>query len=162
VSQSRVELFTQSSYFFFQLIQVFLIQTLTNAASTALVQIAQQPGQVFNILSSALPTASNFYISYFIVQGLTIATSVVTQVVGFFVFTLLYKLLAKTPRAMYKKWTSLSALSWGSLLPVYTNIAVISMSSQPLAASTLEIYANSRHRHHIFSHCSPDSVLVNY
>lgn len=159
VSQSRVELFTQSSYFFFQLIQVFLIQTFTNAASTALVQIAQQPGQVFNILSTALPTASNFYISYFIVQGLTIATSVVTQVVGFFVFTLLYKLLAKTPRAMYKKWTSLSALSWGSLLPVYTNIAVISMSHD---ASTLDACANSSRRHHIFSHCSPDSVLVNY
>ncbi|KAL7812690.1 DUF221 domain-containing protein [Trichoderma aethiopicum] len=133
VSQSRVELFTQSSYFFFQLIQVFLIQTFTNAASTALVQIAQQPGQVFNILSTALPTASNFYISYFIVQGLTIATSVVTQVVGFFVFTLLYKLLAKTPRAMYKKWTSLSALSWGSLLPVYTNIAVISITYSVIA-----------------------------
>jgi Mg2+/Co2+ transporter CorB len=127
VSQSRVELFTQNSYFFFQLIQVFLIQTFTNAASTALVQIAQQPGQVFNILSSSLPTASNFYISYFIVQGLTIATGVVTQVVGFFVFTLLYKFLAKTPRAMYKKWTSLSAISWGSVLPIYTNIAVISM-----------------------------------
>lgn len=127
VTQSRVELFTQNSYFFFQLIQVFLIQTLTNAASTALVQIAQQPQQVFNILSESLPTASNFYISYFIVQGLTIATSVVTQVVGFFIFTLLYKFLAKTPRAMYKKWTSLSAISWGSVLPVYTNIAVISM-----------------------------------
>ncbi|RFU77492.1 hypothetical protein TARUN_4706 [Trichoderma arundinaceum] len=133
VSQSRVELFTQNAYFFFQLIQVFLIQTLTNAASTALVQIAQQPGQVFNILSSSLPTASNFYISYFIVQGLTIATSVVTQVVGFFVFTLLYKFLAKTPRAMYKKWTSLSAISWGSVLPVYTNIAVISITYSVIA-----------------------------
>ncbi|KAL7795635.1 DUF221 domain-containing protein [Trichoderma afarasin] len=133
VTQSRVELFTQNSYFFFQLIQVFLIQTLTNAASTALVQIAQQPQQVFNILSESLPTASNFYISYFIVQGLTIATSVVTQVVGFFVFTLLYKFLAKTPRAMYKKWTSLSAISWGSVLPVYTNIAVISITYSVIA-----------------------------
>ncbi|KAM0521897.1 hypothetical protein ACHAPE_002461 [Trichoderma viride] len=133
VSQSRVELFTQNSYFFFQLIQVFLIQTFTNAASTALVQIAQQPGQVFTILSSSLPTASNFYISYFIVQGLTIATSVVTQVVGFFVFTLLYKFLAKTPRAMYKKWTSLSAISWGSVLPVFTNIAVISITYSVIA-----------------------------
>ncbi|KAH6605370.1 hypothetical protein Trco_007077 [Trichoderma cornu-damae] len=133
VSQSRVELFTQNAYFFFQLVQVFLIQTLTNAASTALVQIAQQPQQVFSILSSSLPTASNFYISYFIVQGLTIATGVVTQVVGFFVFTLLYKFLAKTPRAMYKKWTSLSAISWGNVLPVYTNIAVISITYSVIA-----------------------------
>lgn len=126
---AQVELFTQNAYFFFQVVQVFLIQTLANSASTAIVQIAQDPGKVFDILSSALPTASNFYISYFIVQGLTIATSVLTQVVGCVIFGLLYKFLAGTPRAMYTKWTSLSAILWGSLLPVYTNIVVISESS---------------------------------
>lgn len=129
----QVELFTQNAYFFFQVVQVFLIQTLANSASTAIVQIAQQPGKVFDILSSSLPTASNFYISYFIVQGLTIATGVVTQVVGCVIFGLLYKFLAGTPRAMYNKWTSLSALLWGSLLPVYTNIVVISVTYAVIA-----------------------------
>ncbi|KAK5991361.1 hypothetical protein PT974_09642 [Cladobotryum mycophilum] len=130
---SRVELFTQNAYFVFQVIQVFLVQTLTNAASTALVQIAKDPGSVFSTLSTSIPTSSNFYVSYFIVQGLTIATSVVTQVVGLFVFKLLYKLLSKTPRDMYKKWTTLSAISWGSVMPVYTNIAVISITYAVIA-----------------------------
>lgn len=126
VSLSRVELFTQNAYFCFQLIQVFLIRTLTDTASTAIVQIADQPSAVFTILGQALPTSSNFYVSYFIVQGLTIATSVLTQVIGCVIFNVLYRFLAKTPRAMYNKWTSLSAISWGSTLPVYTTIAVIS------------------------------------
>lgn len=125
-SLSEAELFTQKSYFIFQLIQVFLIQTMANSASNVLVEIAQNPSAIFSKLSGGIPTSANFYISYFIVQGLTIAMGVLTQVVGCLVFNLMYKLFAATPRTMYTKWTTLSSLSWGSLLPVYTNIAVIS------------------------------------
>ncbi|KOS20456.1 Uncharacterized protein ESCO_005373 [Escovopsis weberi] len=130
---AHVELFTQNAYFVFQIVQVFLVQTMTNAASTALVQIAKDPSKVFSILSSALPTTSNFYVSYFIVQGLTIAVGVVTEVTGLFVFRIMYRLFARTPRAMYQKWTNLSAISWGSVLPVYTNIAVISITYAVIA-----------------------------
>ncbi|KAJ2992785.1 hypothetical protein NUW58_g2049 [Xylaria curta] len=127
-SLSRVELFTQNAYFAFQVIQVFLITTLTSAASSVGYQIFQHPEQVTSLLAENLPKASNFYISYFIVQGLGIASSLLSQVVGFIVFTLLYKFLSGTPRALYTKWANLSAISWGSVLPVYTNIAVISIT----------------------------------
>lgn len=126
-SNSRVELFTQNAYFWFQLIQVFLITTLASSASNVAITIATSgAGSIFGILSSSIPKAGNFYISYFIVQGLTIAMGVVAQISGFVVFTLMYKFFASTPRALYTKWASLSAISWGSVLPVYTNIAVIS------------------------------------
>ncbi|PNY28920.1 Uncharacterized protein RSN1 [Tolypocladium capitatum] len=124
---SRVELFTQNAYFCFQVVQVFLIRSMADAASTAIVQIVDNPSDVFSILGAVIPTSSNFYISYFMLQGLTIATSVVTQVVGMFVFRILYKYLTGTPRSMYTKWTSLSSILWGSLLPVYTNIICISI-----------------------------------
>ncbi|OAQ95343.1 hypothetical protein VFPFJ_01453 [Purpureocillium lilacinum] len=124
---SRVELFTQNAYFVFQVVQVFLIRSLFDAASTALVKIVNDPSSVFTTLGQTIPTSSNFYISYFMLQGLTIATGVVTQVVGMFVFRILYKFLAGTPRAMYNKWTTLSGILWGSLLPVYTNIICISL-----------------------------------
>jgi calcium permeable stress-gated cation channel len=127
-SNTRVELFTQNAYFCFQLIQVFLVTTIASSASAAVMAIIDDPGSIFQTLSSALPKSSNFYISYFIVQGLTIATGVLTQVVGLVIFKLLYKFLAPTPRALYTKWTTLSAISWGSVLPVYTNIAVISIA----------------------------------
>ncbi|KAK3939886.1 hypothetical protein QBC46DRAFT_386880 [Diplogelasinospora grovesii] len=126
-SLSRVELFTQNAYFAFQVIQVFLVATVASSASAVAKQIADNPSSVTTILASNLPKSSNFYISYFIVQGLTIATGVLTQVVGFVVFNILYKFLAGTPRAMYTKWANLSAISWGSTLPVYTNIVVIAI-----------------------------------
>lgn len=155
-SLSAAELYTQKAYFVFQLIQVFLIQSLTSTASQLIIEIADDPTGIFQKLSSTIPQTSNFYISYFIVQGLTIAMSVLTQVVGCFIFQILYKYLAGTPRAMYNKWTTLSSLSWGSLMPVYTNIAVISKrSSIPSHKPQL-----TQFRHYVLRHSSPRPVLV--
>ncbi|KAI8961647.1 DUF221-domain-containing protein [Daldinia sp. FL1419] len=136
-SLSRVELFTQNAYFFFQLIQGFLVITLASSATAVGKQIADNPGSVTSILAENLPKASNFYISYFIVQGLGVASSVLSQVAGFVIFTLMYKFLAGTPRALYNKWANLSAISWGSVLPVYTNIAVISITYAAIAPLVL-------------------------
>jgi calcium permeable stress-gated cation channel len=141
VSLPHRELFTQNAYFCFQLIQVFLIRTLADAASTVLIQIVESPSAVFRILSQAIPTSSNFYISYFIVQGLAMASNVLAQVTGCLVFYLLYRWMADTPRAMYARWTSLRTISWGSTVPVYTTITVISRCSQP---SSIEIESTRR------------------
>ncbi|ELR05553.1 hypothetical protein GMDG_07473 [Pseudogymnoascus destructans 20631-21] len=81
---ARVELFTQNAYFAFQVVQVFLVMTIGSAALSVAQQIAQNPGSVTSLLATKLPLASNFYISYFILQGLTIASGVVSQVIGFF------------------------------------------------------------------------------
>lgn len=132
-SISGVELFTQNAYFAFQVIQVFLVTTLSSSAPAVIEQIINAPNETPRILAQGLPKASNFYITYFIVQGLTIATSVLTQVVGFFIFTVLYKFLANTPRALYQKWSNLSAISWGSTMPVYTNIVVIAITYSCIA-----------------------------
>ncbi|ORY65236.1 uncharacterized protein BCR38DRAFT_408957 [Pseudomassariella vexata] len=132
-SLSRVELFTQNAYFAFQLIQVFLIMTVTSSATAVVDQIRQNPASATSILATNLPKASNFFISYFLIQGLTIASGVISQVVGFIIFTILYKYLTGTPRAMYTKWANLSAISWGSVLPIYTNIAVISITYAAIA-----------------------------
>lgn len=126
-SFSRVELFTQNAYFAFQVIQVFLVTTCTSSASAVASQIANDPTSAPTILAQNLPKASNFYISYFIVQGLSVAASVISQVVGFLIFSLLYKYLTGTPRGLYTKWAQLSAISWGSTLPVYTCITVIAI-----------------------------------
>ncbi|KAI0387662.1 DUF221-domain-containing protein [Hypomontagnella monticulosa] len=136
-SLSRVELFTQNAYFAFQLIQVFLVSTATSSATAIVGQIKDNPGAITTMLAENLPKGSNFYISYFIVQGLGVASGVLSQVVGFAIFTLMYKYLSGTPRALYTKWANLSAISWGSVLPVYTNIAVISITYAAIAPLVL-------------------------
>ena len=107
---------------------MFLITTLTSSAAATAKQIADNPGSVTSLLSQNLPKSSNFYISYFIVQGLTIAAGVLAQVAGFLIFNIMYRFLASTPRALYNRWAKLTAISWGSTMPVYTNITVIGKS----------------------------------
>lgn len=124
---ARVELFTQNAYFAFQVIQVFLVGTVASSATALLSSIEADPGSTPSLLSKNIPKASNLYISYFIVQGLAVSSKSISNVVGTVIFWVMYKLLRKTPRAMYKQWISLSGPMWGSILPVYTNIAVIAI-----------------------------------
>ncbi|CZT07318.1 related to A.thaliana hyp1 protein [Rhynchosporium agropyri] len=136
-STARVELFTQNAYFVFQVVQVFLVVTVASGASSVLKDLIKDPTSITGLLATRLPTVSNFYISYFVVQGLTVAAGVLSQVVGFVIFTLIYKFLASTPRKMYNKWSTLSAISWGSTLPVFTNIAVIGITYSCIAPLVL-------------------------
>ncbi|KKA26105.1 hypothetical protein TD95_003119 [Thielaviopsis punctulata] len=132
-TQSRIELFTQNVYFAFQVVQVFLVVTISGSAWSLVGELANNPGSLLTIVSSSLPRASNFYINYFIIQGLTIASTTLAQATGFVLFQIFYRFLSGTPRALYTKWTTLSGMSFGQLLPVYANIAIISITYSVIA-----------------------------
>lgn len=124
-SKARIELRTQNFYFCFQVVQVFLVTTLASAATAVASQIAANPSSALSLLANNLPKASNIYISYFILQGLTISSGAVLQIVGLILYRVLGKILDSTPRKMYKRFTSLSGLGWGTVFPIYTLLPVI-------------------------------------
>lgn len=124
-SYQQVEYFTQQSYFAFQVIQVFLITTLASSASSTVTQIVETPTKAMYLLSENLPKASNFYISYIILQGLTGASGTLLQIVNLVLFYLLGALLDKTPRKQFNRFSNLTTMSWGTVFPVFTNLAVI-------------------------------------
>ncbi|WEW61369.1 hypothetical protein PRK78_006859 [Emydomyces testavorans] len=132
-STAQVELFTQNAHFVFQVVQVFLVTTLTSAASAATSQIIKNPLSTKDLLAQNLPKASNFYISYFLFQGLILSSGAVMQVITFLVFKLLRILFDKTPRKLYQRWASLTGLSWGTVFPVFTNMAVIAITYSCIA-----------------------------
>lgn len=124
-SLSSVELRVQNTYFLFQVIQVFLVTTVTSSASASVVTIIGDPSSVTSLLGQDLPKASNFYISYFILQGLIISSGAVLQLVGLILYKLLGKFLDSTPRKMYKRFTTLTGLGWGTVFPIYTLLTTI-------------------------------------
>ena len=125
---SAVELKTQTWYFTFQVIQVFLIPTFVSGAASVVTQIINQPGSAATLLAENLPKASNFYISYFILYGLAQAGFQLLNIVALLLFVVLGKLLDKTPRKMYNRYTTLAGLGWGSEYPKWTNLGVIALS----------------------------------
>ena len=127
-SQAAIELTTQNFYFGFQVVQVFLVVTLTSAASSTATKIVEDPMQAPNLLATNLPKSSNFYISYIVLQGLSFSSGALLQIGGLIIGKILGKLLDSTPRKMYTRWSSLAGLGWGTVFPVVTLLAVIGKS----------------------------------
>ena len=125
VTVGEAELQTQTWYFVFQVLQVFIIVTLASGSSGSVTSIISQPSQAPALLAHGLPTASNFYISYIIVLGLQGAASSFLNIGGLVVGKLLGMFLDKTPRKKFNRYLGLSGLQWGSIYPPYVNIGVI-------------------------------------
>ncbi|KIH93215.1 hypothetical protein SPBR_02207 [Sporothrix brasiliensis 5110] len=126
-SSPMVELYTQHAYFCFQLIQVFLITTLTSAASAAFTQILADPLSIKDLLSTNLPKASNFYLSYITVQCLAGGAIGLAHFFDLFRHTVLNKTI-QHPRRAVRNFQRLKQPHWGGIFPVYTNMGVIAIS----------------------------------
>lgn len=134
---AAVEMKTQTWYFIFQVIQVFLITTFTSAASSVASQIVSNPGIAVSLLAENLPKASNFYISYFILQGLMIFALQLLNLVPLLMLSVVGKFIDKTPRKQYNRWMQLVGIGWGSEYPKFTNMGVIMLSYSCIAPLVL-------------------------
>merc|ERR1711981_1415431 len=137
VTLSQVELKTQSWYFVFQVIQVFLITTFTSGAAAVASQIVSNPTSAVTLLAQNLPKASNFYISYFVLYGVAMSANFLLNAIGLLTTYGLARFTDKTPRKMYNRYMSLAGLGWGSVYPKFTNLAVIAISYSCIAPLVL-------------------------
>ena len=131
-SLAAVELTTQNFYFAFEVIQVFLVVTISSSASSVVSDIINDPTSAASLLAEKIPTASNFYISYIILQGLSFSAGALLQISGLILGKVLGRLLDNTPRKMYSRWSNLAGLGWGTVYPVFTLLAVIGKNSRSL------------------------------
>ncbi|GMF70416.1 unnamed protein product [Aspergillus oryzae var. brunneus] len=75
-------------------------------------QIIKDPLSAKDLLSENLPKATNFYISYFLLQGLTMSSMAVVQVAGALFFKFITTFFDRSPRRLYERWSALSGISW--------------------------------------------------
>ncbi|SCW00638.1 LAFE_0C08636g1_1 [Lachancea fermentati] len=118
MSRQEMELYCQSWYYAFQVIQVFLVVTAASSASSTVVAIINDPSSAMLLLAKNLPKASNFYIAYFLLQGLTIPAGSLAQFVNLILSKVLGKILDSTPRQKWTRYNTLSKPSWGVIYPV--------------------------------------------
>ncbi|KAK0391789.1 hypothetical protein NLU13_1288 [Sarocladium strictum] len=136
VSQCKVELFTQTAYFGFQVVQVFLVTTLTSAASSAIVGVLQQPMTAPNVLAKSMPQASNFYISYILIQCLANGGTAIVHPFDLLRHLIIPK-ISDLPRTHYRVWRGLVRPYWGREFPVFSNMGVIAIAYSCLAPLVL-------------------------
>ncbi|GME26533.1 hypothetical protein GTA08_BOTSDO09014 [Neofusicoccum parvum] len=131
-SLTLVELFTQRAYFGFQVLQVFLVTTFTSSASASISQIIQDPLSARELLATCLPKASNFYLSYMIIQCLGAGATQVVHVSGLFKYHVVQR-FTRNPKIMYSRWHRMRKVHWGGIMPVFINLGVIALSYSVIA-----------------------------
>lgn len=129
-SLALVELFVQTAYFIFQVVQVFLITTLTSAVSGSLFEVLKNPLGIKDLLSESLPSASNFYLSYILVQCLAAGAARLANFVDLIRHQVIGKATAN-PRRQFHRWSRLTQIHWGSEYPRFTNMGVIGLLWSP-------------------------------
>ncbi|KAH8705436.1 putative DUF221 domain protein [Talaromyces proteolyticus] len=134
---AAVELWTQNAYFGFQVVQVFLVTTITSSASAVVEKIIDNPSSAASLLAENLPKASNFYISYIVLQGLTFTAGGLLAIAGLVVGKILGKFFDSSPRKLYNRWASLGGVGWGTVLPPLSLLAVIAITYSIIAPLVL-------------------------
>ena len=112
-------------HYVFQVFQVFLVTTVFSGAAAVFSQIAESPTQIPTLLAQNLPQASNFYLTYFVVQGLTSASDNLLNYSDLLQYLLFDYFFDKTPRQKFNSHVALRSIAWGKVFPKYTNFAII-------------------------------------
>lgn len=143
VSAQSVEHFTHNAYFAFLMVNGFLVTALSSLATSAVTRIVQNPTLALSILARGLPTSSNFYISYLILQGLTVAGGSLFQAVGLFLYYILGTLFDSTLRKKWARFSGLGTVAWGTTFPPVVTLATITLTFSIIAPMILLFAAAS-------------------
>ncbi|KAH8116005.1 DUF221-domain-containing protein [Phellopilus nigrolimitatus] len=126
--RTGVELSLMTRYFIFQIIHSFLIVTLASGIIAALPGLVSDPTEIPSLLASNLPQASNFFLTYVVLQGLSGAAAGFLQIVPLIIYYVKLFLMGSTPRSVYSIKYTLRNVSWGTLFPATTLITVITIT----------------------------------
>jgi hypothetical protein len=129
----------QATYFVFQVVHVFLFVSISSSITSVITLIIENPTDAAKILATNIPTSSNFFFSFLALQGLSVASGLLLQVVTLVLFYLLGKLFDNTPRQKWRRYFTLTTLNWGTIFPIFTNFVVISLVYSVIAPLMLLI-----------------------
>ncbi|CAH0027416.1 unnamed protein product [Clonostachys rhizophaga] len=126
VSLSMMELFTQKSYFAFLVVQVFLITSFSSTVLLMLPNVLSEPLKIPDILANNIPRASDFFLSFILIQCLADGASNIFPIVDLCRHHVLGQ-KTRTPRLQYRVWRRMRRVHWGTVFPRISNMGVITL-----------------------------------
>lgn len=135
LTQTTVERTIQRFYFASLFLQIFLAVSLSSSATTILGEMYHQVDSVPAILATNLPKSSNYFFSYILLQSLSISASQLVQITGLIKCLLLAPATDRTARDIWSRRHTVPVdMQWGTLFPVFTNLACIGSFCKPPTA----------------------------
>ncbi|EME80365.1 uncharacterized protein MYCFIDRAFT_30871 [Pseudocercospora fijiensis CIRAD86] len=133
----QAELKTQAWYMVFQVFQVFLVTTFSSGAAAVATKIAKDPKSAPDLLAESLPKASNFYLTYFILQGTTSAASNLLDYSETLEYLFYEYFWDKTPRDKFQTYAQMRGTPWAAWYPKFTNFLIIAVAYSCIQPLTL-------------------------
>jgi hypothetical protein len=127
--RSFVELSVLHKFFFFQLIDVVLVSTISGGVMTMVnefANIAKNPLGIINILSENLPKASTFFITFVMLQSTNASGQAMLQLVPY-LLSYVMPFFSTTPRDIYTRKKTCPNVNLGTLIPSQTVIFVLGL-----------------------------------
>ncbi|KAI8964160.1 DUF221-domain-containing protein [Daldinia sp. FL1419] len=139
-TNTAAELKVQRWYYIFQVTQVFLVTAVFSGAAPVAAQLmerAKDPTSIPELLARQLPKASNFYLTYFIIQGTTSAADNLLNYSDLLSYLFYDYFFDNTPRKKFGRYTSMKGIAWGKLFPKFANFAIIAIAYSCIAPLVL-------------------------
>ncbi|KAG8889514.1 hypothetical protein FRB98_003988 [Tulasnella sp. 332] len=130
---SLISLSVYKRYFIFLIVHGFLIVTISSSLSIVIPDIVESPSSAVSILSTQLPDASTFFLTYTITTGLSGAASALLQLGGLVMFYVNRWLFGDTPRKAYQKTFVMPNTDLGVQLPRISLLAAIALAYSVIA-----------------------------
>lgn len=128
-----LELSLMTRFFLFQVVHSFLIVTLSSGIIASGRQLIENPTSIPSILAENLPKASNFFLTYVILQGLAGSAGGFLQIVALAIYYVKLFILGSTPRSVYDIKFTPRKVAWGTLFPGITLLTIITLSYSIIA-----------------------------
>ncbi|TCD61098.1 hypothetical protein EIP91_009035 [Steccherinum ochraceum] len=120
-------------YYLFLVIHGFLVVTLSSSITATASHLISNPTQAVSELASQLPSASIFFLTWTITQGLTGAGSALLQVGVLFMYFVKKFFLGRTPRQAYRVTFRMPKADFGLVLPRISLLATIALAYSVLS-----------------------------
>ncbi|WVQ84358.1 hypothetical protein IAT38_006510 [Cryptococcus sp. DSM 104549] len=117
VRKTDIELKLQTRFWLFQVIHGFLIVTLASGLISALQNIGETVNELPTLLSSKLPTASIFFLTFILTATFSGAAKTYARLVPFVMWQLRGFLAGNTPRKVYMKKYKMDSFAWATTFP---------------------------------------------
>lgn len=156
-SRSIISLRVQDFYFCFLFLQTTLVVSLSAGLTSIVNEIAS--GQSLTAtLAKNLPKASNYFLSYVLLQGLSASANSLLRIDRLVARLLLAPLFDRTVTQKLARQRGID-IQWSIFLPVYTNLACIGLSIRSIALyadidSEQDFSMRSSHPSSYLSRCS--------
>ncbi|KAG6900296.1 hypothetical protein C0993_000269 [Termitomyces sp. T159_Od127] len=122
-----LELSLMTRFFMFLVVHSFFIVTLSSGIIKALPDLINNPTSVPSLLAENLPGASTFFLTYIVLQGLSVVAASFLQVVPLIIYYVKLFVLGSTPRSVHGIKFGLGSVNWGTTFPNVTLLVVITL-----------------------------------